>query len=200
MGGSMWLYIVLKIKCTDFCSIWAWNIHPSYDIFSSSLMLNLLSPICPVQQQWTCSVDVGCIIKLFRLEFLGMAPLKVFSLWARLFPWGVSLFAKARKDQLLMGQRDEGESCSPVLVLELVSGQLRHYYKTSAGLHNSSKPPPLTFNLNSVKLVSITLGQKWELQYLNRPWPFTCKLNSAPPSRNKLQPTAGGWTWMGFLM
>lgn len=55
-----------------------------------------------------------------------------------------------------MGQQDEE---TPAPFYKLVSGQLRHYYTTSAVLHKGNKACS-TFNLNYVMLISMTLGQK----------------------------------------
>lgn len=132
-------------------------------------------------------------INPFVLHFLGMDLLKV-SFVGQIVPMRHLTIAKSQKNSVLNGSATGGESCSPVLFLRLVSGQLRHY-TTSAVLYNSRKASS-TFNLNHVTLVSMTLGQKSELQYLNTPWPFTCKLNSAPLAEtNYSQLLVAGHEW-----
>ncbi len=69
-------------------------------------------------------------------------------------------------------------------------------WPTETLLHDFCSKAFSPLNLNSVKLVSITLGQKWELQYLNTPRPFTCKLNSAPLAEtNYSQLLVAGHEW-----
>lgn len=54
-----------------------------------------------VVQVWVCSY------KVIWASVTWDGSIQKYSLWARLFPWGISLLPKARKDQFLMGQQDE---------------------------------------------------------------------------------------------
>lgn len=142
---------------------------------------------------WWTSVEVLCITKPFGLLLNRMTPLEVLCV-GQIFP--MSHFTVAKKLSLTHkdGSAIWRQSCALLFPLKLISDQLL-YYTTSAALKNGAKAPS-TFILHSVKLVSITLGQKWELQYLNRPWPFTCKLNSAPLAEtNYSQLLVAGHEW-----
>lgn len=181
----MYLNIALRQKkLAHSCSVWTGNIHISWSktktkkayfsfkpcyyplmtkshlshmyIYTCSSIKCLLDVFNPVL--WTCSVGVECIYKAIYVIVTWDGSIE--SLLCRPdCSHEASHCCKNQKRSVLTGSARWGESCSPVLFLKLVSGQLRHDYTTSAVLYNSSKAPS-TFNLNYVKLVSITLGHK----------------------------------------
>lgn len=101
---------------------------------------------------------------------------------------------KPEKDQFLTGQEDgENPVHSKVGIWPTETLLCLQFCVTV--LYNSSDASS-GFNLYYVTLISMTLGQKLELQYLNTPWPFTCKLKSDPLAEtNYCQLLVAGHEW-----